>query len=146
MSQENVELVRSFLPDPEVDLVALFKDDPASGPLADVSGGLLDPAFACAFHYPATQPTTYSGLSGLRDGFLDWLAPWANYRTEIERLIDAGDRVVLLFRDYARREPGAPEVVLIGATIFALRGGRIVRIDFYAGDRAKALASVGLAE
>ena len=96
--------------------------------------------------FPCCSAHTYSGLNGLRDGFLDWLAPWASYRTEIERLIDLGERVVLLFPDYARRELGVPEVELMGGTIFSVRDRRIVRIDFYAGGRAEALASVGLAE
>jgi len=33
VSRENVELIRSLLPGPEVDLVALFNDDSASGVL-----------------------------------------------------------------------------------------------------------------
>ena len=61
MSQENVELVRSFLPGPEVDLVALFTDDAANAQLAETFGHLLDPAFVCFFHFPAAPPTHTRG-------------------------------------------------------------------------------------
>jgi len=81
----------------------------------------------------------------LRACWLDWLAPWASYRTEIAELIDVGERVVVLVRDYGKREADAPEVELRGAAIWTVRGGRIVRAESYA-DRAEALASVGLAE
>jgi ketosteroid isomerase-like protein len=55
------------------------------------------------------------------------------------------ERVVVLVRDYGKREADAPEVELRGAAIWTVRGGRIVRAESHA-DRAEALASVGLAE
>lgn len=145
MSAENVELIRSLQPDPEVDIVTLFADDDAAGELADALADLLDPAFACALCLPGAAPTTYSGLDGLRAIWRDWLAPWANYRTEIEDLIDVGEHVVVLVRDYGRREPGAPEVVMMAATIWTVRDEKIVRAEFYA-DRTEALAAIGLPE
>ena len=145
MSAENVELVRSIQPGPEVDLVALFADAGAARQ-ADVLGPLLDHGFECAIHlFPGAPATVYSGLDGLRACWLDWLAPWASYRTEIEELIDAGERVVVIVRDYGRREQGASEVEMMGATVYTAQGGRIIRAEFYA-DRAEGLASVGLAE
>jgi ketosteroid isomerase-like protein len=146
LSAENVELIRSLQPAPEVDLVALFTDDAAFGQLAEVLRDLLDPAFECAIHlFPGATPTLYRGPDALRACWLDWLAPWASYRTEIEELIDAGESVVVFVRDYGRRELGAPEVEMMGAAVYTVQGGRIVRVDFNA-DRAEALASVGLAE
>jgi hypothetical protein len=145
VSAENVELIRSLQPLPKTDLVALFTDDAATARMAQALGHLLDPGFLSFFHFPGAQPTSYAGLDGMRTGWLDWLAPWASYRTEIERLIDLGERVVTVVRDYARRQPGAPEVDFLGATIWTVRDGRVVRVDFYAGGRAEALASVGLA-
>lgn len=145
MSAENVELIRSFQPGPEVDLVALFSDEGATARLAEALGHVVDPAFECALRFPGAGPTLYAGLDGLRACWLDWLAPWASYRTEIEELIDAGDQVVVVGRDYARRERGAPEVRLTFAGVWTLRDGRAIRAEFYA-DRAEGLASAGLAE
>lgn len=147
MSQENVELIRSLQPRPEANLVELFTDDLANARMADALVHLLDPAFVCFIHFPGdAEPASYSGLDGLRQGWLDWLGPWTTYRTEIEELIDLGERVVAIIRDYARSEPDAPEVDIRAATIWTVRDGRVHRVDFYAGGRAEALASVGLAE
>jgi ketosteroid isomerase-like protein len=142
---ENVELIRSFQPGPDADLVELFSDDGATARLAAALGHLLDPAFECALRFPGAAPTFYPGLDGLRACWLDWLAPWASYRTEIEELIDVGDRVVVVGRDYARRERGAPEVRLTFAGVWTLRDRRLIRAEFYA-DRAEGLAAAGLAE
>jgi ketosteroid isomerase-like protein len=145
VSAENVELIRSIQPGPEADLVALFADAGAAR-LADVLAPLLDPGFECAMHlFPGAPPTVYSGLDGLRACWRDWVAPWASYRTEIERLIDLGERVVTVVRDYGRREQSAAEVEMRAAAVYTVQGGRIIRAEFYE-DRAEALASVGLAE
>jgi hypothetical protein len=146
MSRETVEVVRSLQPRPEVNLVELITNDAESARMADAVAHLLDPAFVSSFHFPGSQLASYSGLDGLRNGWLDWLAPWTSYRTEIEELIDLGERVVVVVRDYARSEPDAPEVDYMGATIWTVRDGRVSRVDFYAGGRAEGLASVGLAE
>jgi ketosteroid isomerase-like protein len=146
MSQENVELVRSMLPGPEVDLVALFNDDSASGELMQSFAPMLAPGFVSVAHFPGAEPVASHGLRGLRAGWLDWLAPWASYRTEIEEMIDLGDRVVSVICDYGRREPDAPEVALKSAVVWTVRDGWIVRAEFYAGGRAEALEAAGLAE
>jgi ketosteroid isomerase-like protein len=146
MSRENVESIRSVLPGPATDMVALFNDDSASGELMQTWTPLLDPDFVAVKHLPGAEPDTTQGLHGLRAGWLDWLAPWASYRTEIEEMIDLGDRVVSVICDYARREPDAPEVALKSAVVWTVRDGRIVRAEFYAGGRDEALAAIGLAE
>jgi ketosteroid isomerase-like protein len=146
MSQENVELVRSVLPGPDADLIALFNDDSASGELMQTIGRVLDPDFVSVKHFPGAEPETAQGLRGLRAGWLDWLAPWASYRTETEEVIDVGDRVVSVLCDYARREPDAPEVALKSAAVWTVRDGRIARAEFYTGGRDEALKAIGLAE
>ena len=134
-----------MLPGPDTDMVALFNDDSASGELMQTWTPLLDPGVVSVAHMPGAEPATYHGLHGLRAQWLDWLSPWASYRTEIEELIDLGDCVVAVVHDYGRREPDAPEVDLMAAAVWTVRDGRIVRAEFYA-DRAEGLASAGLAE
>jgi len=146
MSQENVELIRSVLPGPDTDLIALFNDDSESGDLMQTIAPLLHPDFVSVKHFPGAGPDTSQGLHGLRTGWLDWLAPWASYRAEIEDVIDLGDRVVAVLCDYARREPDAPEVALKSAAVWTVRDGRIVRAEFYTGGRDEALKAAGLAE
>lgn len=139
-------MIRSVLPGPNADLVAIFNDDSASGKLMHTWAPLLDPDFVSVKHVPGAQPEIAHGLHGLRAGWLDWLAPWASYRTEIEEMIDLGDRVVSAICDYGRREPDAQEVALKSAVVWTVRDGRIVRAEFYAGGRAEALKAAGLAE
>jgi hypothetical protein len=50
MSQENVEMIRSVLPGPDADLVAVFNDDSASGELMQMAR-LLDPDFVSVKHF-----------------------------------------------------------------------------------------------
>ena len=145
MSQENVEIVRLLQPGADVDLVALFRDDDAAGDLAKMFAGFFHPDCECVLHYPGTEPVIYRGLEGTRTVWRDWLAPWASYRSNIEDLIDAGDRVVVLVRDYGRREPGVPEVAMIAAAVWTVRERKIARADFYTS-RVEALEAVGLAE
>lgn len=144
MSDENVELIRTLHPGPGVDLVARFAvDDPAGR--AEVFARSFDPAFECALRFPRSEPTFYSGPNALRDCWREWLAPWASYRFEIEDLIDLDDRIVLLARDYGRREHGAPEIEQRDLGIWTLRNGRILRAEFFT-NRAEGLASAGLTE
>jgi ketosteroid isomerase-like protein len=123
----------------------MFKDNSDSGELMRM-GRVLGPDFVSVKHFPGAEPDVARGLHGLRAGWLDWLAPWASYRAEIEELIDLGDRVVSVLYDYARREPDAPEVALKSAAVWTVSEGRIVRAEFYTGGRDEALKAAGLAE
>ena len=89
------------------------------------------------------QTRTYAGLEGYRKNWLDWLEPWATYRTTSEELIDAGESVVVLLRDHGRRTDMGAEVELIGATTFVFRERKVARIEDY-GDRSEAVKAAGL--
>ena len=66
-----------------------------------------------------------SGLDGLRNLYLKWLAPWETYRQQIEEIIDLGERVLVLARDFACRQEGTHEVENKTAVVFtALLGNR----------------------
>ena len=69
---------------------------------------------------------------------------WEEHRIEPQEFIDAGDRVVVLQREYQRSKAGA-ELVIDTGTIVDLRDGRIVRIQGYMNP-AEALAAVGLSD
>jgi ketosteroid isomerase-like protein len=143
VSQENVEIVRRLQPAPGVDIAQLVRDDDINARWVEAVTTVFHPDFECVMMSATEGPTTYVGLDGLRDAWLDWTAPWAAYRTEIERLIDAGDRVVVLVRDFGRREEGAYEVAFIGAAVWTVRRGKVVRVEFIP-DRARALEAAGL--
>jgi uncharacterized protein len=69
---------------------------------------------------------------------------WDEHRIEPQEFIDAGDRVVVLQREYQRSKSGA-ELVIDTASILDLRDGRIVRMQGYMNP-AEALEAVGLSE
>lgn len=142
MSQENVDLVQALYLPPDTDVCTLFRDEDAFAGMLDALGPLLTDDFESVAVFPG-QTRTYAGLEGFRQNWIDWLEPWATYRSVIEELIDAGDRVLLLLRDYGRREDMDIEVELIGASICAFREGKIARWEDYA-DREEALRAVGL--
>ena len=143
MSRENVELVRGLLPGPDIDIATLFRDEDAFAAWAEAVAPLFSSDFGLAGAIGGVNEATRHGFDGLREGWLDWLAPWASYRTQIEEIIGLGDRVVVLVRDFARRDETMPEVELISGAVWTVRDGEIAWVEFYL-DRADALKAVGL--
>ncbi len=142
MSAENLEVVRSIYPGPEVDLVALLSDDEAVGRWFEQAAPFVDPSFQGTIRLPGLTPVTFFGLDGLRDLWRGWLRQWASFRVNVEDVIDGEEHFVVIDRGYGRRRPDAPEEMLRRASIWTVRGGRVVHIDFNILV-ADALAAVG---
>jgi ketosteroid isomerase-like protein len=68
---------------------------------------------------------------------------WDEHRWEPQELIDAGDRVVVLQREYQRGKGSGVELVVDTATILDLRDERVVRMQGYVRPK-EALEAVGL--
>ncbi len=143
MSRENLELIVSLQPAEDVDIVQLFGDGASVQALATTVAPILHSDFEALVVGTLRGETTYRGFDGLREFWLDWLAPWEAYRTQLEEARDLGDRVLLLVRDFGRRAGSAQDVVLNGAAIWTIRDGEIVRAEFYS-DRSAALTAAGL--
>ena len=145
MSAEDVELVRSLQPPPDVDLARdLFLRDADPETVAAAQAALepfLTEDFECVFHRASDAPRP--GVAGLRDAWLDWMEPWETYRAEIDELIDLDGRVLVITRDYARRSGMADEVELQGSAIYTVRDGKIARAEYFA-HREDALAAAGV--
>jgi len=67
------------------------------------------------------------------------------HRVEPVRFVDGGERVVVIQHEYQRGKGSGVEVEIDTATVFDLRGGRILRIQPYMNPAA-ALEAVGLPE
>src|SRR6187399_1092032 len=122
MSQENVEIVRALLPRPDTNVASIFRDEK----LFDASRAALTPLFDPDFISVAAWQgagTTYAGVDGFREMWLDWLEPWATYRVHVDEVVDAGDRVAVLVRDRARRPDLDAEVELISGSVWTIRDG-----------------------
>jgi ketosteroid isomerase-like protein len=131
MSQENVEVIERFadswsrgdwegcqaLADPEVE------QHPTVG---GVEGGRV-----------------LRGVDEIRRDYEEVEETWDEHRIEMERVIDAGDRVVLLHHECYRGRSSGVELEIDAAVVYDLRNGRIVRVQGYM-DRAAALDAVGL--
>jgi ketosteroid isomerase-like protein len=141
MSRENLELAEALLPD-DTDVVWLIRDEDAFSRLSELISPLFTDDFESVMAWPAVN-RTYPGLEGLRKNWLDWLEPWATYRSTIDELIEVGDHVVALLRDYGRRQDMETEVEVICATTLTFREGKVARWGDYA-DRAEAFKAVGL--
>jgi hypothetical protein len=143
MSQENVEVVRSLLPPSDLDLAALFRDQGRFEQLVRALEPFIDPQVEAVAVWQGGSANTYVGIDGFKDMWLDWLEPWSTYHTRVEDLIDAGDRVVVLVRDRARRHDTDAEVELMAGSVWEVRDGKIVRVEF-CGNQKEALEVAGL--
>ena len=144
MSQENVAIVRSLQDLSEEDFAKQIRDDGAWRELAAAAAPRVHADLV------STRPgvpgaKAYVGLDGFRQLWLDWLAPWAEYRTVVDEVFDCGDRVLHLQRSAGRMEGSAHEVRLFPGVVWSVRDGKIARFEVYA-ERAQALRAVGLAE
>ena len=142
MSQENVDLVMGFQPDPNIDLVEQLSDDDSWAAFS----AALSPAFASDFESANALlgiDRKYIGMDGFRTLWLDWLAPWATQRVEIKEAIDLGDRVVVLAEVTATFPGSTKGVKSTTGGIWTVRDGKVTRVEFYP-DHAEALKAVGL--
>jgi ketosteroid isomerase-like protein len=143
MSQENVELVRNLHLAPDVDMAEVFRNDEMWSALADAAAPFFHPDFECvAPGVPGTE-RVHVGLDGFREAWLEWMKPWLTYRDEIEQILDAGDRVLVLVHDYGRREGVTEEVKIDGSAVWTFRDGKIARTEFFAL-RSEAFSAAGL--
>jgi ketosteroid isomerase-like protein len=144
VSQENVDFVVGLYQAPEVDYVRLYRDDDLWAELAEALAPFIHMDFERVQHAFGGE-RRFTGLDGLRAFMLDWTAPWVTYGIETEKVIDLGDRVLVLNRDRGRREAYGPEIWGRVGALWTLRGGQVARLDAFT-TQAEALKAVGLEE
>jgi hypothetical protein len=144
MSQENVDLVIGLYPAPEVDYVPLYRDDGLWAEWAQALAPFVHADFECVQHAFGSE-RRFAGLDGLRAFMLDWTAPWATYGIETEKVIDLGERVLVLNHDRGRREGSTSEVRGRVAALWTIHEGKVARLDAYT-TQGDALKAVGLEE
>ena len=87
----------------------------------------------------------YRGVDGVTDWLSDFAEAWESYGLEVERLIDAGDRVVSLFRIRAVGAGSGVRVERGDGMVWSFRDGKLARLDHF-NDQAEALKAAGLRE
>jgi ketosteroid isomerase-like protein len=86
----------------------------------------------------------YRGRAGVRKYMRAVYEAFEDYRPEVERLIDVGDRVLTLAIEHGKgRGSGAEVQANKTAHLWTLRDGKAVRLDLYL-NRDRALEAVGI--
>lgn len=85
----------------------------------------------------------YREHAGLGRWLQDWSAAWSEFSMEPEELLDVGDEVVMFVRMTATGVSTGLTLERQDAMVFAMRGGKVVRLDYY-NNRTEALKAVGL--
>jgi len=135
MSQENVEIVRRVYERWLQNDSSLFDAfDPAielhPDPAADWVG----------------VNDVYRGHDGVRRYMAHVYEAFADYRPEVEEIVDLGDKVMTLAIEHGRgRASGARVQAYRTAHVWTMRANKAIRLDLYL-DRARAFEAAGLRE
>jgi ketosteroid isomerase-like protein len=87
----------------------------------------------------------YVGHDGLVAWLVDFGESWSSYELGLERLVDAGDRVVALMRLHAVGAASGVELERDDALVWTFRGDQMVRIDYF-NSHAHGLEAAGATE
>jgi ketosteroid isomerase-like protein len=130
MSGENVELVRKMVEafergDYEAALNSLDADVEWSNRLYPVAG------------------VSVRGRDAVREAFGRWMASWDAFHSEALEFIDAGERVIEVYRERARGRASGGEVQQTVAVVYEVREQKVVRAETYPSPEA-AFEAAGL--
>jgi ketosteroid isomerase-like protein len=145
VSQENVDLVQALIAAfvNEGDAVALVRDEERMGRLAMARQPFFHDDFETIVRGWPAGDRTYRGVLGQRSFWQDWLAPWIEFRQELWRTVDLGDRVLVFFHDFGRHKDSTEEIRGESAGVWTVRDGRVARAEFFLRP-SDALKAVGL--
>jgi ketosteroid isomerase-like protein len=105
----------------------------------------IDPAVEVYDHDIPDASNPYRGSDGIRQWLADFAESWDRYELHIERILDAGDQVVSLFRINAVGAGSGVAVERGDGMVWSFRDGRVMRIDYF-NDQRLALEAAGLSE
>lgn len=139
MSDADVALIRSLQPPPDADVATLFADPVAWSAFAQASESAFEENFTSLGVGAPQGDVQGEGFDGMRAVFAEWLSPWASYHSTVEKVVSAGDRVMILVRDRGVSRHDGVAIELRAASIWTMRDGRIARVEFHVDrDRARA--------
>jgi ketosteroid isomerase-like protein len=139
MSQENVESLRAFLEDWGWE---------AWTPEAWERGDPIDLSFLdsdVVYEDTTRIGKAYRGYAGVRRAAQRWIEPFEWLLIELERIVDAGDRLVSIHRARSKVRHTGIEFDGPLAYIWTFRGGKVIHFKSFR-DPEQALEAAGLSE
>jgi ketosteroid isomerase-like protein len=121
-----------------------LRNDP-DGPADRLLRELMDDRFE--LHLPPVYPDSqvFRGPDGLKRWTVKTREIWGEWRFELERFIDVGERVVGLVHVVAEGGQSGVRLERDTAHVWTLADGKVTRCEVYL-DRAEALEALGLKE
>ena len=104
---------------------------------------IFDPSVRVVWLPAWAQASETVGLDGMARAMKDWIQSWEQVTSAAERVIDAGDQVVVIAEWRGRGRSSGVFSTLRYGTVWTLRDGKVIRIVVY-NDRDRALADLGL--
>jgi ketosteroid isomerase-like protein len=103
----------------------------------------IDPAVEVFDHDIPDARNPYRGVEGISAWLADFGESWESYEMHVERILDAGDRVVSLFRIRAVGAGSGAPVERDDGIVWTFTGGGLIRVDYF-NDQDQALEATGL--
>jgi ketosteroid isomerase-like protein len=140
MSQENVEFIEALLAG-----AGAMEKQAVLAALPEMIGQTCAPDIEWAEDPRRADGAVYRGHEGVRQSWERWLEQWDQWEFEVERVVDYGDRVLVVARERARGATSGASVSARNYMVFTIHKRKIARYqEFY--EEQSALKAVGLAE
>jgi ketosteroid isomerase-like protein len=143
VSEADVEVVQRLNAEPGVgvDMKTLVADEELVAAMWE-GDFLPDAEWVLAEDEHTGLGGSYRGVEGFRRAMSDWLSAWETYMFIPERIIDAGDCVIVLARDRGRSRTAGLEIESEAATVWWFEGGKVRRVEAWQSHE-RALRSAG---
>jgi ketosteroid isomerase-like protein len=130
------------------DVVAGLEDDEQGANLESTFARLASPDFEVIMVGPDYNPRqaqafTGRGTAGFTEVWEEWTSAFENFRIDIERTTEHGEKVLTLVTLSGRSRTGGVEVSQPAAAVWTVRDGKLTRAEFHL-DRELALKAAGL--
>jgi ketosteroid isomerase-like protein len=131
MSQHNVEVVQRFYAEPKTPLALDFYAPDIEWDMTHYVDWMDDPVF--------------HGHEGVRTFMRNWMASFDKWELAVDRVIDAGDDVIVVVNDEVYVRGSRIPIHRSFAQIFTFRAGVVTRVRLYSNP-AEAFEAAGLRE
>ena len=129
MSQQNVEIVQRLYAEPKTTLALDFYAPDIEWDMTHYAGWMDDPVFR--------------GHEGVRTFMRNWMASFDQWELAIDRVIDAGEDVLVVVKDVVYVRGSRMPIHRSFAQIFTFHAGVITRVRLYSNPD-EALEAVGV--